>query len=217
MEWGFLTVLSPLARQPKLLHRQLARDPAFFAKVLEWVFPAEGGEPRDLTPEEAPAWSRAYQLLDAWRLIPGTGDGNTINPDVLQKWVRQARDLARASGRLAAADRIIGQVLGAAPPEPDGTWPCKVVRDVIEEVESPDLERGFRLAVFNSRGTITKGATEGGIQERALGGKYESLAAQIVDGSQRTARVLRAIADDYRTDALREDQRAQFREDLYGW
>jgi hypothetical protein len=217
LEWGFLTLLGTFARRPKLLQRALARDPTFFAQVVALVYQAEGEEPRDLTPEEQPRWQRAYELLDSWRTVPGASDNGIVEAGALREWVQQARELNAADGRRTDGDRIIGRILSAAPPGPDGTWPQEAVRDVIEEVRGPDLEQGFETGVHLSRGTVRKGATEGGAQECVLAERFERFAAQIADGSPHTARILRRIADQYRAEALREDQRAQLREDLHGW
>ena len=92
-------------------------------------------------------------------------------------------------------------------------WPHSAVCDVIDTVASADLERGLEVGVYNSRGMVTKHPFEGGRQERQLAERYAGFAATLSDRWPRTAAMLRRLADSYRLEALREDQRAELRED----
>ena len=213
LEWAFLPLLRH-RRTPKLLHRELARNPDLFADVVSVVFRAADEEPREVQNHERDRAQRGYELLSSWRTVPGISEDGAVDGDRLKEWVRRARELLRARGRAVIGDEMIGQMLSGSPHGPDGGWPHPAVRDVIEEVASPDLERGIEIGVYNSRGTIVKDPYEGGTQERKLAERYEGYAKAAADRWPRTAALLRRIADGYRKDADREDQRAQLRADL---
>ena len=110
---------------------------------------------------------------------------------------------------------MIGQMLSGGPQDPDGTWPCKPIREVIEELSSTHLEQGFGMGVYNSRGAvIVKDPSAGGASERALAERYEGFAAAIRAAYPRTAGMLRDIGALYRRDASREDFESEMVEAL---
>lgn len=215
LEWAYLPVLGHRGRPAKVLHRELARDPAFFVEVVSWVFKAEDEEPRDLTAEEGARAKLGYQLLDSWHEIPGRRDDGSIDTKVLLSWVAQARKLLAARGRAAVGDERIGRVLHYGPPDADGVWPAKAIRELIETIASRGLELGLEIEVHNSRGMTWRGPTEGGRQERELAERYNTFAQGLGDQWPRTAALLRRIARAFEAEARREDQEAELREDLW--
>ncbi|MDR7543045.1 MAG: hypothetical protein QN120_02195 [Armatimonadota bacterium] len=213
LEWAFLPLLRN-RRTPKLLHRELARNPDFFVEVVSAVFRAAGEEPKEVSDHERDQAQRGYELLSSSRTVPGISEDGAVDRDRLKEWVRRARELLQARGRAVIGDEMIGQMLSGSPHGPDGGWPHPAVCDVVEEVASPDLERGIEIGVYNSRGTIVKDPYEGGAQERKHAERYQGHATVASDRWPRTAALLRRIADGYWREALREDERARLREDL---
>ena len=108
-----------------------------------------------------------------------------------------------------------GRVLRYVPDDPDGVWPSRVVRDLVERIESPDLEKGLVLGLRNSRGVTSRGLTDGGEQERALQARYLTYAEQVGGRWPRTAALLRRIARGYADEARRHDAEAEITEN--GW
>ena len=70
-------------------------------------------------------------------------------------------------------------MLSASPHDPDGTWPCAAIREVIEDLKSPELERGFRVGVRNGRGEVMKAPSAGGAAERTLAERYDGFAVAV--------------------------------------
>ncbi len=215
LEWWFL----PLARHqdfvPKMLHNELSQNPAFFAEVIAAQFRAKD-EARDesKTPDEVRRRTAeaAHDLLDSWIGIPGTRPDGSIDSTVLKTWVSEARKLCAASKRIEVCDLMIGEQVSCAPADPDGTWPCESVRDILESVPSEEILRGFDCGVANQRGTYTKSMTEGGEQERELARKYQTHADKCKVSWPRTALALRRLAQSYESQAKREDERAEARD-----
>ncbi len=214
IEWGYVGVLDRNERTPKLLHQELGRDAKFFADVLGFLFRGENDEPREPTEAERSRAGRAFTLLESWRTVPGSSATGAIDAGVLDAWVREARRALAASGRAAIGDERIGHVLSGSPIGEDGAWPHPAVRDVIERAASDDLERGISVGVLNGRGIVSKALYEGGAQERALAEKYDGFAATVKDKWPRTAALLRRLADGYRSEAAREDERATRDEEM---
>ncbi len=138
---------------------------------------------------------QSYTLLNQWSTIPGAGEDGTIDPVALDAWVNEARAQATASKRIRVVDDRIGTMLSAAKPEPNGDWPPKPIRDLIERVRSKDLELGITVGARNRRGATSRGPLDGREQERDLQVQYESLAKQFRVSAPRTASILRQIGD----------------------
>ena len=85
-------------------------------------------------------------------------------------------------------------MLAYSPADPDGTWPCTPVRDVIELTRSLSVERGMFLAVLNKRGPTWRRPTDGGIQERDLPQSYRNLSKSLRLEWPRTSALLEQVA-----------------------
>jgi len=216
LEWALLPALGRHHYTPRLLQRELARSPEFFAEVVSLVYRAEGEEPHKLSDDEEARSMRAYELLESWRWhpLPGMPDGGEIQPSALRDWVLTARKILLAAGRLAVGDQTIGQVLSGSPAGNDGIWAHPCVRDLIEEIQSDDFEKGIVVGLLNSRGVVTRSLQEGGEREREEAKKYEDWAKAVSHRWGRTAALLRRMESRYLTYAKDEDQRAELREDL---
>lgn len=213
IEWAYLPLLRDDSRPILSLHRALAEDARFFAEVVAMVFRGESEEPRQATADESARIRRAWELLNGWRHAPGTSGTGDFDPDLLRAWVIEARQLLLNSGRRAIGDEQIGRALRWGPTHEDGVWPHPAVRDLLQELASPDVERGLVIEVHNSRGVTSRHPTEGGQQERDLAQKYRADAAAVDARWPRTKALLAALADDYDREALFEDARAALNED----
>ena len=212
LEWSLMPVLSWHRRSPDALHQLLAEDPEFFVEMLSLVYRAEGGEPEELDRDAERRFSVAHSVLEDWRVVPGQDRDGRIDGAGLQGWLEEAECRLRQAQRVSVGHRVIGQMLSGSPHDPDGTWPCKPVREVIERVVSKDLETGLRTGVMNSRGVVTKDPSAGGASERALAERYEGYAAAIRASHPRTAGALRRIGQWYRRDGSREDFQSEMME-----
>lgn len=206
IEWALLPVMKR-DRKPRVLHEELATNPIFFSEIVGWVYRKRGAEKTKLTKEEESRARQGYELLESWNIIPGTKDGK-VDQIALMRWITEARGLLAESGRAEVGDQIIGKMLATSKVDEDGVWPIVAIRNVIEEVESDELEEGIRTAVFNSRGVTSRSIGEGGGQERELVKKYELYAEKMKFKNSRTAYIMLKIADMWRYEAERHDNDA---------
>ena len=209
LEWAFLGILDGISSSPATLHRLLCDDPDFFVQILGFVFPPQDAPAETPEPSETERIraQNAYQLLMSWREIPGVEKAVAGDDNALADWLREARRKAQERGLLEVCDYQLGKVFAHAPGEPDGSWPCIIVRDVLEDIgaESEEVFKGLRNGIFNKRGVYTKSLREGGTQERALAEKYRNFAASCHIDWPRTADAFRRVAQAYEDDARRED------------
>jgi hypothetical protein len=214
LEWIYLPLFR-YGRKPKYLIQKVAREPEFFAQVIEAAFrkeiEIESGDEETTTIDENDKYRArlAYELLNECILVPGKNTDGTLNGQILKTWISDAREKCSLFGRSKVADSEIGQLLAYAPFGTDGLWPHEDVRDIIEEISSESLESGLRTGVYNKRGTVTKSIGEGGLQERALAEQYKQY-AQACEGKWiRTATILSRISERYMDEAKKEDERAE--------
>jgi hypothetical protein len=199
----------------RLIYKELDINPDLFADLISRVYRAKGTEPRELSEEESNLNLASWRLLGAWRTVPGSDETGYINQQHLVAWVARVRELLAANGRQVIGDEQIGQLLSGSPIGTDGAWPHEAVRALLEEVASPDIERGFMIGRFNSRGTTSRGPYDGGEQERVLAREYLGYAEKVKETSYRTAEMLRKMAQRYERDAIQEDNEASLNQDLY--
>jgi len=203
LEWHYLPIIQRHQESETLLHLELARNPEFCNQVIKFVYSSSEDEQKELSEEDKVRARRGFQLLESWRTIPGTTPEG-INIDTLRSWIIDARRLNSESGRQIIGDQIIGKMLSNSPPD-ESRWPHPTICTVLEELANPDIEAGFEIGLFNSRGAFTKSPLEGGKQEMELSEKYAKFASDIRDIYPRTSSLLRRISSQYKVDARRED------------
>lgn len=218
LEWALLPALGHAPDVPAL-REGMAENPEFFVEVVCAVYrsrnDADSAPDDDADDEQRQARAHnGYRLLSSWNHPPGLS-GDSIDADPLHAWLDEAQRLLRERDRFEVGLVHFGQVLASAPPDADGTWPPRVVRDLLEELHSEQVESGLSTEIFNRRGVTSRGLEEGGGQEDALAKKYRADANLFADEWPRIAAILRRIASSYDADARRnEDSAERFRRGL---
>jgi hypothetical protein len=198
-------------RPAKALETALATDPALFVELVRHAHPRnDGGDDPEARPELA---SHAWQVLEDARHLPGTDEQGQIDAAKLTAWVEQVRQQLTAVDRTDSGDSEVGAYLSRSPSGVDGIWPPEPIRNLIETIRSKPLEEGIRAGRFNQRGTTVRDPYAGGSQEAELAAGLRRDAAQLEARWERTARILRTLAERYEADAHRLDREAQRRAD----
>jgi hypothetical protein len=219
LEWAYLPAFE-YEPAPPTLSRYLASKPSFFVDVVSRVFrPGDEDETdEDSSEEEAEEADEqqvevarnAYRLLSEWRTLPGRDD-DTVDSDVLREWVDEARGGLKAARRLKVGDNFIGKLFASSPPDHDGAWPGLAVRDLLESIDSEQIERGMATEIFNSLGVTSRGVLDGGDQERDKSAIYREQAERFVDQWPKTAALLRGAAEAFERLARDRDDDAERR------
>ena len=127
--------------------------------------------------------------------------------------MERTRTLLAEADRLASGDTQIGHVLRYVPDGEDGLPPHESVRELFEELKNEDIELGYRIETFNSRGVTTRGPLDGGGQEHAIVERYRTTADKLATKWPRAAAIFRGLADEYEEMARRWDVEAELRAD----
>ncbi len=216
LEWLYLPLLDSYGtrRNPKILQEEISRSPEFFVDVLKWVYMPKDKEKieeerKGLSDEEIQNRAKqAYHLLHSWKKIPGMKSDNSIDKVVLMDWINKARSLADEQSRLEVADMQIGQVL-AEYPENVAEWPQEIIFQVIEEINTDSLKRNYSSAMFNKRGSSSRGPFDGGNIERNKAAYFEKLVTDFKNKYPNVAEIFKRLADGYLVDAKRMDDQAE--------
>jgi fermentation-respiration switch protein FrsA (DUF1100 family) len=86
------------------------------------------------------------------------------------------------------------------------------VRSLLEELTSDRIETGLYIGVVNARGVTCRAHDTGGEPERALAEQHRAWASALAASAPRAAGVLRRIAENYSSDAKREDDQRDLNE-----
>lgn len=216
LEWLFLPILDSYGtrRNPKVLEEELTTNPEFFIEILKWVYLPKDralldkereGLSDDLIQNRA---KQAYHLLHSWKKIPGMKEDKSIDAPTLQEWVVKVRQLAKAVDRLEVADSEIGKIL-AQYPENIPEWPQEAIFQTIEEINTRSIKSGYSTAMFNKRGSTTRGPYDGGNIERAKARYFEKLETNFQYKYPNVAEIFKHMKQRYLEDAKREDEEAQ--------
>ena len=207
LEFAYFRILEH-GRPAKALFYALATNPAMFAELVALAFTSRNPKPPARTDQERQLARQAYWVLRSWDGFPGQADDGSIDPFVFDNWVREARIRLSETGHTDIGDEKIGQTFAHAPEGADGIWPPDPIREAVERIGSNELDNGLVLGRLNSRGVTTRGAFEGGDQERRLAAQYRTWARSLRSTARRTSRALTSLAEDYEQHAKREDVRA---------
>lgn len=216
LEWFYLPLLSSYGnkRNPKILHEELATSPEFFIDILKCLYKSKDesiAQKESEEVDESQAQNRAkqaYELLNGWRKIPGVDEQNEINKEILSTWIKNVRQKAEGCGRLDVADMHIGKILAQYPEENDN-WPPEAISEIIEQINTDSLKNNFSSALFNKRGSSTRGAFDGGDIERGHAKYFEGLAQKNKNKFPRVSAIFSRLAKGYYEDAKRMDSRAE--------
>ena len=222
LEFAFIHALDRIKQGIPNIERRIAESPVVFVEALAFLSKRDddGQDPpewRVEDPERRDALSAAaYRLLKNVGRMPGADADGRVDAEVLGQWVREVRRLCREHGRAGIGDSRIGEFLSRAPSDEDGSWPCRAVCEVLEAVASEDIGEGFEIGVYNARGVVSRGADDGGVQERELAARYRGWAGQRAFDYPYVARILEDVARLYDRGGEREDSEVVVRRRLWG-
>jgi hypothetical protein len=178
-----------------------------FEKWVAWLFLVslayksdKDAEDIELSEAQKNIAKNAYDLLDGWKVIPGTREDGSFDSNDFKCWFEQVSNISRISGHTYPILRVIGKVLFHAPESSEGLWIEQTLAEFLNQRELDEVRNAYTLAVYNSRGAhwVDPEAKP----EIKLAEKYQERSEYIdLMGLQRFSRTLREIAERYASEA----------------
>lgn len=233
MRWEWLLFdkfLYGPGRGLKILNEEMSQSSEFFVNVMKLAHLDDASVMSSLRMDGVcnprTAVSHGLSLLMRWCIVPGevAADTKVLTEEVdidrnypaslaisgtvdarrLREWVSSSRELSAKAELLDQCDCYLGQVFASSPADPDGTWPCRAVRDEIEKLASEAVERRFAMTTLNKRGMHGVGKT--GVAERTIASVFNKWASAYASTHPRTATALRQVAEHYVTEGKARDR-----------
>ncbi|MEH8076679.1 hypothetical protein, partial [Gallibacterium anatis] len=188
---------------PKAVEKEMASDPKFFCKLIQYVYYSENDVDRlGLNKKDKEKIFSIFHLLNNWRIIPGVQSDNTFDSEKFSLWFDKVKEICTTSGHWKNASYCIGQVLIYSPPDPDGLWIHKKIAAVLNERTAENIRSGYSTRIYNSRGVHSIDPT--GQPERELAEKYQAQAKALEEnGFINFATELKKMANRYENEAER--------------
>ena len=117
--------------------------------------------------------------------------------------------MAQQADREAVGDQYIGHMSSFSKSAPDGVWPELAVRNLIEEMNNRNVEKGMLIAIHNNRGVTSRGLFDGGDQERGVAHKYHAWSDGLKLEWPRTSSLLERIARSFEAHAQMHDEHTE--------
>lgn len=212
IEWVYLRVFRFDSFKAIYLEEEIVTNPIFFIQIVSFIYKKDESEREVETTSDNNEKLRAenaYSLLDSISTIPGLQENGLIDAEKLREWIFNSRDQFERLGRVKIGDDQIGKVISKSPLGTDGIWPHEIVRDLIEEIQSPELENALEVGKYNLREARMSLPYDGGKEERTLASEYFKETQEIMLKWPRTSEILRRLGKSYEDDAEREDREVE--------
>ncbi|MDR0981995.1 MAG: hypothetical protein LBM07_01960 [Culturomica sp.] len=136
----------------------------------------------------------AWEILDKFNMIPGMREDGTIDGAVLNSWVNTLRNAATETGLLKYADALIGDLLATYPRTSEGYPPVEIC-EIIEKLQSKDINVQYEVKIHNSRGVTVRDPFDGGGLERGEASYYQGIAEKHRHTHPTVCRIFERIAN----------------------
>lgn len=209
IEWMYLKIFRFESVNPRYLEEEITNNPAFFAQLVSWVFKPEKDEEDTHEESYKLRTENARELLNSISILPGQNANGSIDGEKLREWVCEAREKLKRLDRVKIGDDQIGEILSKSPLGTDEIWPHEAIRDLVEKLQNPELEKALEVGKINSQGVTTRSPFDGGKQEREIAEKYQEQIEYIMLKWPRTSEILRRLKKSYERDANREDRQVE--------
>lgn len=214
LEFGYCHALVQTGRGLRDLGRQLVADPAQYIQMLSYIYR------RDDDGKDPESWEIADErharnigelcrkIVDHWNVVKAFTLDEAFDGLAFKDWIVRCRTAASNVARSEIVDFKIGTMLAWKAHKGQETWPSLDVCDVLE-FGTDSMRNGFDNGVFNARGMTSRGAYEGGQQERNLAQRFDDYALALEVSHPKVAATIHGLADGYRRDGDRNDRQAR--------
>ncbi|AEP10476.1 putative addiction module [Micavibrio aeruginosavorus ARL-13] len=218
LEFKYIDVFDTEDSHIPNLENQIEKNPEMYVHAVVFAYKRDDGgeDPKGLQAnDEEHKENRAvaaYKLLERLARIPGHNKDGEQDSGEIVKWVRQVQAGCKELARGKIGDHALGKLFSTAPAGDDGIWPCKPVRDALEQVLNEEMSDSLKTALYNKRGVHWRG--EGGDEERRLASEFQQWVSALQFTHPKIAKVLSRLVKTYQHEAEWQDTEAVARRRL---
>lgn len=148
----------------------------------------------------------AWTVLKRWPGLPAVDrDGVAVDAD-LDRWVDDCLSLLQAADRSRIATEVLGEALSSVATDPDGTWPSRPVRDIVERLADDNFDTGLHIGRYNRYALPVHGTPEGGQPASPKAQTYQAWADEVRTRWPRTAALLDEMVRAFERDVRRQER-----------
>lgn len=213
IEFIFYTLLKQYGHSADIrLIDELMSHPRSLMDILNFMYLSSDPVEQEVELEKATPNSKtfahlAFDLLWDLRRTPCVDQAYAIDEDNLKKYIRELRELGANAHKLEHIDSTIGELLANYPEIED--YPPKAICEIIEDLNNPNVNSGFRTRTFNKRGVTVRPAGEGGTLEKAESLKYKRYADKVRFSYPVIAGIFDNLSAEYQDMSIKEDKRTK--------
>ena len=213
IEFIFYTLLKQYGHSADIrLIDELMSHPRSLMDILNFMYLSSDPVEREVelgkaTPNSKTFAHLAFDLLWDLRRTPCVDQAYAIDEDNLKKYIRELRELGANAHKLEHIDSTIGELLANYPEIED--YPPKAICEIIEDLNNPNVNSGFRTRTFNKRGVTVRPAGEGGALEKAESLKYKRYADKVRFSYPVIAGIFDNLSAEYQDMSIKEDKRTK--------
>lgn len=213
IEFIFYTLLKQYGHSADIrLIDELMSHPRSLMDILNFMYLSSDPVEREVELEKATPNSKtfahlAFDLLWDLRRTPCVDQAYAIDEDNLKKYIQELRELGANAHKLERIDSTIGELLANYPEIED--YPPKAICEIIEDLNNPNVNSGFRTRTFNKRGVTIRPAGEGGSLEKAESLKYKRYADKVRFSYPVIAGIFDNLSAEYQDMSIKEDKRTK--------
>lgn len=209
LEWYYFPFLTNGGYQGtvKHLHNDIVTIPEFFVQILSNIYIGDNERDNAETPTEQTKalWKQSYNLLKTCKMIPGGGENPSI--EKTNSWVSEAKDLCSKAKRDRIGKTQIGTLLANGFTISGGDISIvESVLDAIERNSDEDIDCGFEIGIYNSRGVVTGSMAA---RESSDSNLFLQYSENISITYPHVASVIFRISENYRLSAIRSKEQEE--------
>ena len=202
---------------PKNLYKLMSEKPDEYFGILAQVYLPEDESLREQELEKIknnPSYPEIYKagwkIMDSFNMIPTLLEDGSLNGEILSKWLKDVKELAKINHREKITDINIGHLLAKYPIDMSkGKGFPDEIYDVLEgDIASDKMRQAFEIQISNSFGVTTRGAFDGGSIERYRASFFDLLFNETKLVYPKVSSIFKRLRDRYLLDAKDEDGQA---------
>lgn len=189
--------------------KELSRNPELMIQLVELAYRPDDGKVEQLESDENKRLlsENAFHILYFGHpIVLFNNEEGVFDGERMKQYIEQLYRLAKERKRVKVIDRVVGDILGDIPR--DDNYPPQVLCEIVESLNSDDVDQSIRTRIYNSQGVTVRAYNEGGNQERSIVSRFEKYREKTKLLYPRMTKIFDDLIDGYKRIAGYEDEEA---------